>query len=92
MINWPESLVAEIAERRAIIVLGAGASAACLSLDGLKRPPTWAQFIQALIALIPDADDRAHAQQLATQQRFLDAAQILRSTIPVPDFEQVVRR
>lgn len=92
MIIWPESLVAEVAERRCIIVLGAGASAACVSLDGLKRPPTWAQFIQALIALIPNPDDRDHAQQLATQQRFLDAAQIVRSTIPMPDFDQVVRR
>lgn len=92
MIIWPEPLVAEVAERRCIIVLGAGASATCVSRDGTRRPPTWSQFINLLIALIPDEGDRNHAQELAHQQRFLDAAQIVRSTIPMPDFDQVLRQ
>lgn len=77
MILWPDSLIAEVAERRCIIVLGAGASASCLSLDGTRRPPTWAQFLDLLIA---------------RQQRYLDAAQIVRATIPMPDFDQIIRR
>jgi len=92
MIVWPESLIAEVAERRCIIVLGAGASAACLSLDGTRRPPTWAQFLDLLINLIPAAGDKAHAQDLARQQRYLDAAQIVRATLPIPDFDQIIRR
>jgi len=92
MIAWPESLVAEVAERRCIIVLGAGASAGCLSADGRKSPPTWSHFIDLLIARIPNAGDKAHAEDLARQQRYLDAAQIVRATIPMPDFDQIIRR
>jgi hypothetical protein len=92
MIVWPESLIAEVAERRCIVVLGAGASAACLSLDGTRPPPTWSQLLDLLINKIPDAGDRTHAQALVGQQRYLDAAQIVRATIPMPDFDQIIRR
>lgn len=89
---WPESLIAEVAERRCIVVLGAGASAACHSLDGTRRPPTWSQFIGSLISAIPDAGDRTHALDLVHQQRYLDAAQIVRATIPMPDFDRIILR
>jgi hypothetical protein len=92
MVVWPESLIAEVAERRCIVVLGAGASAACHSLDGTRRPPTWSQFIDSLITLIPEVGDRTHAIGLARQQKYLDAAQIVRATIPMPDFDRMILR
>lgn len=41
MMKWPESLVKEIAARRAVLFIGAGVSMNSVALDGRTRPPTW---------------------------------------------------
>lgn len=92
MINWPESLIPEIAERRCVIVLGAGASAGCRSADGAKRPPTWPELLNTLLQHVPGANDAEEARELIGQRKYLDAAQIIRSTVPSPDFDQIIRR
>lgn len=53
-INWPENLVEEIAYRRCVIFIGAGASATSISEDGLVSPKTWGKFIEEAVQLIPE--------------------------------------
>ena len=91
MITWPESLIPEVAERRCLIVLGAGVSASCVSLDRTKRPPTWPQLLYVLLDRIPNADDATEAKRLLERGDYLQAAQIIRTSVPSPDFDQIIR-
>src|ERR1700674_4904272 len=86
MVTWPEALLAEVAERRCAIVLGAGASASCMSADNLQQPADWPTFLYRGIAKIPAHDDRAEAHQLLTGGRLLDAAEILVEALGPADF------
>ncbi|WP_282828038.1 SIR2 family protein [Gulosibacter sediminis] len=48
--DWPKQLVDAIARRRAVIYLGAGASAGSVSnVDGESRPPDWPTFLKNCI-------------------------------------------
>lgn len=90
-VTWPQSLLTEVAERRCILVLGAGASASSKNADGLS-PPNWETFLGNGIALINDGDDRAAALELLTQGDALDAAQILADSLGPADFAMFIRR
>lgn len=45
MINWPDTLIEDIARRRCVIVLGAGVSMSATNATG-KRPKGWIAFLQ----------------------------------------------
>lgn len=45
MIDWPDSLVRDLARRRVVIILGSGVSRQSTNAAGL-RPPTWKAFLQ----------------------------------------------
>jgi hypothetical protein len=92
MIDWPESLVPELAERRCVIVLGAGASAGCPSADGSRNPPTWRELLESFIQRIASAGDADEARQFVNSEKYLHAAQVIRDAIPAADFDQLVRR
>ena len=50
MIVWPQTLVDDIARRRAVTFLGAGVSKNSISaLDADQRPPNWEEFLSACI-------------------------------------------
>jgi hypothetical protein len=59
--DWDKSFVEELAARRCIIFMGAGASAGCKSLDGAKSPPDWEKLLKLLLAALPDGDDKIFA-------------------------------
>jgi len=45
--KWPDSLVKDIAARRAILFIGAGVSMNSVALDGKTRPKNWSSFLRA---------------------------------------------
>ncbi len=53
-IEWPETLVTELAERRGLIFMGAGVSIGSVSADGTKHPPSWFSFLQGALNLVHD--------------------------------------
>lgn len=78
MINWPDSLVTELAERRCIIFLGAGASAGCLGADGVTRPKDWEGLLRdAATSAGLGGDDRVGFEASLAEKAYLDAAQIV---------------
>lgn len=90
-ISWPESLIHELADRRCIVVAGAGASAASVGDGGIK-PPLWNTFLTSAIArLIRDADTAAVAQALLKQERFLDCAEVIKVAANDAEFAMFVR-
>jgi hypothetical protein len=91
MISWPRSLIAEIAERRCIIVMGSGASAGCTSEDGNIRPPDWETLLKDALQLVRNDSDTEFAEQLINEKEYLDAAQIIVDNINSADFTQFLR-
>jgi hypothetical protein len=91
-IDWPPALVTELAERRCIMFLGAGASMGSVAEDGLARPPDWAQFLKDAALLVPSDADRKHAVTLIGKYQFLDAAEIIVERSNPADFTDYLRR
>ncbi len=89
--NWSRALIAELAARRCIIFLGAGASAGSLSQDGYKRPPTWDQFLKGLIGLLPNINNHAVINDLMIKEKYLDAAEVIYHDISRPEFSRFIR-
>jgi len=89
-ITWPETLVTEIAERRCIIFMGAGASMSSRSKTG-QYPPGWKLFLQQAVRLVPKRVDKAYARQLIEEGRFLDAAEVIAECSDRAEFGGYVR-
>lgn len=90
VINWPKSLLAEVAERRCVIVLSAGASASSVNKDGVS-PPDWLSFINAGIARMGRTDDQNAARSLLDHGAALDAAQVVADSLGAADFSLFIR-
>lgn len=86
-IKWVESLVHEIAERRCIIFLGAGASQSAAAEDG-SAPPDWRALLKGLAGAVTDSKDKEIAQRLIDQNHLLDAAEVLVGALGAADFSQ----
>jgi hypothetical protein len=89
--NWPQALIKELASRRCIIFLGSGASAASLSIDGTKRPPTWLALLEGLISVMNSKEDEALIRDLMSKDKFLDAAEIIVKNISPANFTDFLR-
>ena len=91
MIHWPDALVRELAERRCMLFLGAGASAACIAKDNKTRPPTWSDLLCTLMCKMTDDAEKQIADELIKDQKFLEAAEVIYAKVPTPDFSQFIR-
>lgn len=87
---WPDSLVEELADRRAIIVMGAGASAGAFDQSN-NSPPTWPKLLSSLGEHIKESTDQQFVESLVQEKRFLDAAQIIVDKIDMADFSRVIK-
>ncbi len=88
--DWPDPLVAELAERRCILFLGAGASAASSDSDG-NRPPTWTRLLEEACDLVSDTAVVDLAQQLIQKEQMLDAAEVVFSRIEAAEIRTFLR-
>jgi SIR2-like domain len=90
-VDWPESLVVELAERRCIPVLGAGLSATALSADG-HGPPTWREFLTNATSVISNSATVTEVEGLIAEGRLVDASEVIGATIASSDFSRIIRR
>jgi hypothetical protein len=91
-VDWPEALISELASRRCIVFLGAGVSAGCISEDGNVRPPTWPQLLERFKELMRRDEDKATADAMIQKEKFLDAAEIMLSSVSRGDFTSFIRQ
>ena len=87
MVTWPDALVRELADRRALIFVGAG-----LSKAAYPAMPTWPSLLLSLSGKLPKKVDRALVKRLVSQYRLLDAAQIVTDGIERPDLNAAFRQ
>lgn len=90
--DWPVALIAELAARRCIVFLGAGASAGCLSTDKTCSPPLWQAFLSQLKAAMPAGTDITSIDNLIAKERYLDAAEVILGRVTAADFTRIVRQ
>jgi hypothetical protein len=96
MIDWPTSLIEELAARRTVLFLGAGSSAGAsrIAQTGVtEHPPGWKKFLTDLVASAKkgSTEDLSMAESLIAESRLLDAAEILRSCIQDADYTRCIR-
>jgi len=71
--------------------MGSGASAGCVGLDGITKPPDWEHFLRDLRKRMQNEGEKLTADQLINEKRFLEAAEIIRADVSQPDFAQFIR-
>lgn len=81
MFAWPDTLVAEIAERRCAVFIGAGMSHFCFGKDGKTKPPLWPDFLQHLRSKMRTPAEQTTADHLIKERRFLEAAEIMKADV-----------
>src|SRR5471032_1425557 len=95
MIDWPESLITELAARRCIIFIGSGVSAGAAKEVGGQtvRPPTWAGLLEKLLESCPEDQigSKNNAQLLLNEEKYLDSAEIIRhACLPTADYHRII--
>lgn len=89
---WPRALVEEVASRRCIVFLGAGASAGSINQDTPpKSPPTWSTLLDGIKSIARDEASKPIADSLIAQEKYLDAAEVLFGSINPADFASYIR-
>ncbi len=89
---WPRALVEELASRRCIVFLGAGASAGCSAKeDSEKHPPTWAELLDGIKAITRDKSSTPVSDELIKKEKYLDAAEVMFGSVNPADFASYIR-
>ncbi|MGZ0051500.1 SIR2 family protein [Brevibacillus gelatini] len=74
MIQWPKTLVRDIARRKAVVFIGAGISRNSTNKDGL-RPPTWEAFLLEALEQLPDGQEEI--KRFINEKDYLTACEII---------------
>lgn len=91
MIEWPQTLVREIAGRRCVFFLGAGVSASAEDADG-NHPKDWRSFLEAACELVNHQDERAIVTDLVEKQRYLLALQAISDEADPADYQSFLEQ
>lgn len=89
MINWPKSLVTEIARRRCMLFLGAGVAASAINPAG-KRPQEWKEFLKAAVDLIHAPQKKTDINNLIDQNKLLLALQAINDEADPGDYHALL--
>ena len=87
--QWPQSLIREIA-RRCILFLGAGVSASA-EHEGTSRPKTWNEFLSEAVNLIRDTSEKAEVLALIEAKNYLLALQAIHQSADQSDYQSLLR-
>ncbi|KTT68597.1 hypothetical protein SB18R_24100 [Pseudomonas oryzihabitans] len=85
MIDWPSTLINEIAKGRCVLFLGAGVSATASNPAG-NRPPDWKTFLSAACSLVKDPTKRAAVDALISEGKLLVALQAIKDLSDQADY------
>jgi NAD-dependent SIR2 family protein deacetylase len=87
MIDWPSSLIKEIARRRCILFLGAGVSATSKTSDG-TRPKDWESFLIEANKLVKKQDKKDQIFDLIQKRNYLLALQAIVNSATPSDYHE----
>jgi len=91
LINWPKSLIEELAFKRTIIFIGSGLSASSTNDEG-DSPPTWKRLLEnAAEEFLREESDKRLVNRLIRKELLLDAAEIVFDEVPQPERRRFFR-
>jgi hypothetical protein len=76
--RWPEQLIERISSKSFVLVVGAGISRSCQNSSG-RQPPSWSALVADLTNTFTSGATKKFVRDLVAQERYLDAAEFLRS-------------
>jgi hypothetical protein len=81
--RWPDSLIRDIAARRAVLFIGAGVSMNSVGVDGKTRPKNWAAFLQAGAKRLGSRKKKVVVQlgELIDRNDLLTACQVIKNQL-----------
>lgn len=75
--DWPDSLVTDLARRRAVLVIGSGISRQSVGANGV-RPPTWRAFLEQGVHDCPNKADLGPVEEAISANDLLHACECLK--------------
>src|SRR4051794_6750626 len=90
-VQWPESLVSDIARRRAVLVLGSGVSRQAQNDKG-QRPPMWVECLTLAIKKLGVTETaKENIRKLIRNGDLLTACEAIKEAMGASDFRQFMR-
>lgn len=90
-VQWPDSLVSDIARRRAVLVLGSGVSRQAQNDKG-QRPPMWGECLNLAINKLGGAESaKENIRKLIRHRDLLTACEAIKEAMGAADFRQFMR-
>ncbi len=87
MINWPESLIEDIARRKCVLVLGSGVSKNSTNAAG-ERPKDWNEFLKRASETI---NGRTEIRRQIKSGDYLTACELIKKELGRDDYNTLVR-
>lgn len=90
--KWPDSLVSDLAARRAVLFIGAGISMNSVGQDGRTRPKSWVGFLEAGTKKIGNGNSKLVKQikELITRNDLLTACEVIKNKIGEESFANLM--
>ena len=76
--EWPQTVIDDLARRRVILVMGSGVSRHGLGVDGTTRPPIWKNFLLDGLSELVTGDDCSHITAAINSGDYLHACEWLK--------------
>lgn len=90
--DWPKSLVREIATRRCILFLGAGVSSSSRTTASGGKPKDWGEFLNAARDLIGDTKKKDEVQCFLNEKDYLLALQAVSKYVDRSDYQDFLTK
>jgi len=90
--KWPESLISDLAARRAVLFIGAGISMNSVGQDGKTRPKSWTGFLEAGTKKIGNGNSKLVKQikDLITRNDLLTACEVIKNKLGEESFANLM--
>lgn len=90
MINWPDSLVKDLAEGRCVIFLGSGISSNAQNARG-ERPKTWRSLLEKATGTIADSKKKKVINSCLNRYDYLMACELIKAAMGDDSFSDFLR-
>lgn len=90
--RWPDSLISDLAARRAVLFIGAGISMNSLGQDGKTRPKSWVGFLEAGTKKIGNGNTKLVKQikELISRNDLLTACEVIKNKLGEESFANLM--
>jgi hypothetical protein len=89
VIDWPQTLVKEIARRRCVLFLGAGVSAAATDDSG-GQPKDWPGFLEEACSLVRGEQNQSEVREMIAERRYLLCLQAIAEEADTSDYHNLL--